>query len=454
MIIAFIIVIYILLSSFFRLNKKEKDFSIAIKKISNLESNIDELKNRVNQAGADRKRAEDEAKELQQELNNVNNQMEVLKKQLEEETLLRVDLENRLQSLKEEISFKETLHESELQETRTIQENEISERVNDQLLQQYEQRMADELRELREENEAQLRLNREDLERKFEAQLAELEKALEKRTTSESNSRNELHNLRTKNETLTSKLNQIESLNGALTSRIKDLERLIEQEREWKENALQDKEAQIAQLRDEMKGLVNDYSDLLDIKIALDMEISAYRKLLEGEESRLNISSSLNITNGASSPSSTTASARVVSPRAFTPRGTKRRRVILQEEENVTDIKINSNAKGDVEIIDHDQDGKYVKLFNKGEKEISLSGWQLVRKAGDLETLFKFHRSIVIKPNTSVTVWSSDTNAAHSPPSDIVMKGQTWFVAETMTTTLSNNVGEVMLSVLHSTNDS
>ena len=38
-------------------------------------------------------------------------QLAELKKQLEDETLLRVDLENRVQSLKEELSFKIQLHE-------------------------------------------------------------------------------------------------------------------------------------------------------------------------------------------------------------------------------------------------------------------------------------------------------------------------------------------------------
>jgi len=40
-------------------------------------------------------------------------------------------------------------------------------------------------------------------------------------------------------------------------------------------------------------------------------------------------------------------------------------------------------------------------------------------------------------------VWSADIGATHEPPSNIVMKGQKWFVADNMTTTLINIEGEV-----------
>jgi Intermediate filament protein len=49
-------------------------------------------------------------------------------------------------------------------------------------------------------------------------------------------------------------------------------------------------ESEIRRLRDEASVMLNEYQDLMDIKVALDTEIKAYQALLSSEETRFVIS--------------------------------------------------------------------------------------------------------------------------------------------------------------------
>ena len=111
--------IHVLYFSIFRLEKKTKDLQIAERNATIYESRCSDLQSQFNQSQAERKKLAERERELEKEVERLKGLLEDCRKNLEEETLQRIDLENHIQSLKEDISFKDQVFQQELIETRT-----------------------------------------------------------------------------------------------------------------------------------------------------------------------------------------------------------------------------------------------------------------------------------------------------------------------------------------------
>ncbi|XP_021562109.1 lamin-B2-like, partial [Carlito syrichta] len=149
--------------------KREGELTVAQSRVKDLESLFHRSEAELAAALSDKRGLESEASELRAQLAKAEDGHVVAKQQLEKETLMRVDLENRCQSLQEELDFRRSVFEEEVRETRRRHERRLVE-VDSSRQQEHDAKMAQALAELRDQHAEQVRLYRQELEQTYQDQ--------------------------------------------------------------------------------------------------------------------------------------------------------------------------------------------------------------------------------------------------------------------------------------------